>query len=160
MTTQFRDTQFGHLVRLVSDNKLFPYPDEIDPSLWKKSVQRCATSSSPRSGDQHGGSEKLRNTNNSTDASVKDLDPRNDDLNRAVERGKDVYLVDWYGPDDPENPQNWSSGWKLLISFQICFFNFAVYMASSIYVPGESSIMDDFGVSETVATLGLSLFTA
>lgn len=32
-------------------------------------------------------------------------------------------------------------------------------MGSSIYVPGESSIMKDFGASETVATLGLSLFT-
>ena len=32
-------------------------------------------------------------------------------------------------------------------------------MASSIYVPGETSIMDEFGVGETVATLGLSLFT-
>lgn len=37
--------------------------------------------------------------------------------------------------------------------------NFAFYIASSIYVPGEQSIMEDFGVSEIVATLGLSLFT-
>lgn len=37
--------------------------------------------------------------------------------------------------------------------------NFAFYIASSIYVPGERSIMADFGVSEIVATLGLSLFT-
>lgn len=38
--------------------------------------------------------------------------------------------------------------------------NFSVYVASSIYVPGEESIMEDFGVkSVTVATLGLSLYT-
>jgi hypothetical protein len=58
-----------------------------------------------------------------------------------------------------QNPQNWSSSWKFLVSFQICFINFSVYMGSSIYVPGEPSIMRDFGSSETVATLGLSLFT-
>lgn len=37
--------------------------------------------------------------------------------------------------------------------------NFAFYIASSIYVPGEASLMEDFDVGEIVATLGLSLFT-
>jgi DHA1 family multidrug resistance protein-like MFS transporter len=41
----------------------------------------------------------------------------------------------------------------------MCILNSAVYIASSIYVPGEAGIIEDFGVSETVATLGLSLFT-
>lgn len=41
----------------------------------------------------------------------------------------------------------------------LCVLNFAVYMASSIYAPGELGVMEEFGVSETVATLGLSLFT-
>ena len=58
-----------------------------------------------------------------------------------------------------QNPQNWPSSWKWLVVFQICLLNFSVYIASSIYVPGESSIMEDFGVSETIATLGLSFFT-
>ena len=46
-----------------------------------------------------------------------------------------------------------------MIAFQMCVLNFAVYIASSIYVPGEQDLMDDFGVSEEVAILGLSLFT-
>ena len=37
--------------------------------------------------------------------------------------------------------------------------NLSVYIASSIYVPGEATIMQDFGVSEIVATLGLFLYT-
>ena len=41
----------------------------------------------------------------------------------------------------------------------MCILNFAVYIASSIYVPGEQDLMDEFGVSETVSILGLSLFT-
>lgn len=41
----------------------------------------------------------------------------------------------------------------------MCILNFAVYIASSIYVPGELDLMDEFGVDEVVATLGLSLFT-
>ncbi len=94
MTTQLRDTQFGHLLRFLSGNKLFRYPDEIDPSLWKKSLQRDTTSTSTRSGKQ-------------TNASAQDLDTQNGDLQdrsgtHVVEDGKDIYLVDWYGPDDPE----------------------------------------------------------
>ncbi|KAF1970519.1 MFS general substrate transporter [Bimuria novae-zelandiae CBS 107.79] len=60
-----------------------------------------------------------------------------------VVRGKSIVLVGWYGPDDPE----------------IFVLNFGIYIGSSIYVPGEPDIMADFGVSETVATLGLSLYT-
>lgn len=37
--------------------------------------------------------------------------------------------------------------------------NLSVYIASSIYVPGEATIMQDFGVSEIVPTLGLFLYT-
>ena len=48
---------------------------------------------------------------------------------------------------------------KHLVAFQMCILNFAVYIASSIYVPGEANLMEEFGVDEVVATLGLSLFT-
>ncbi|KAI1103139.1 MFS general substrate transporter [Jackrogersella minutella] len=41
----------------------------------------------------------------------------------------------------------------------MCILTFSFYIATSIYVPGEPGIMEEFGVSETVATLGLSLFT-
>lgn len=58
----------------------------------------------------------------------------------------------------PES-QNWPSSWKALVTFQMYILNFSVYIASSIYVPGEASIMQDFGVSEPVATLGLFLYT-
>jgi hypothetical protein len=54
---------------------------------------------------------------------------------------------------------NWPGGWKVLITFLMCVLNFVVYIASSLYVPGETSLEQDFGVSEIVATLGLSLFS-
>lgn len=41
----------------------------------------------------------------------------------------------------------------------MCVLNFVVYIASSLYVPGETDLEKDFGVSEIVATLGLSLFS-
>jgi DHA1 family multidrug resistance protein-like MFS transporter len=41
----------------------------------------------------------------------------------------------------------------------MCILNFVVYVASSLYVPGEQSLTEEFGVSTIVATLGLSLFS-
>lgn len=193
MATQLRETHFGYLARFVSRKKLFAYPDEIDPSLWRKSVERD-TQSTPTSleGHQDGSKEKPPDdANDSRPSHPLNSTPRNmvtqgQNINHIVEEGKDVYLVDWYGQDDPEvytiiihthrhywsvktfcslawsqqNPQNWPSGFKLLVGFQVCIMNFAFYMASSIYVPGEPSFMEEFGVGEVVATLGLSLFTA
>ncbi|KAK4499012.1 hypothetical protein PRZ48_009524 [Zasmidium cellare] len=139
MTTQIRDTQFGRLVRLVSRKKVFRYPDEIDPSIQKAVAGQGTESKSE---------EKYTGPNS-----------RGRPSEEGLERGEDVNLVGWYGENDPENAQNWSSNWKLFVTFQICFMNMAFYMTSSIYTPGEESIMEEFGVGSEVATLGLSLFT-
>ncbi|RSL43786.1 hypothetical protein CEP54_014937 [Fusarium duplospermum] len=85
-------------------------------------------------------------------------DGQNDQIPDESQNTRDIILVDWYGKDDPENPQNWSSWRKLLVTFQICILNFGIYIGSSIYAPGELSVMEEFGASEIVATLGLSLF--
>ncbi|KAL2062206.1 hypothetical protein VTL71DRAFT_6472 [Oculimacula yallundae] len=67
-------------------------------------------------------------------------------------------LVDCYMTDDPENPQNWSSGKKLFVSFQICIYSFAVYVGSSIYSPALGGVMDEFNVSAVTGLLGLALY--
>lgn len=67
-------------------------------------------------------------------------------------------LVDWYTTDDPANPQNWSSKKKVFVAFQICLYTFVVYCASSIYVPSQGGIMEEFGVGHPKASLGLSLY--
>jgi len=46
----------------------------------------------------------------------------------------------------------------VFVTAQICILNWVVYMGSSIYIPGEESLMRDFDVDITTATLGLSLF--
>ncbi len=98
MATQLRDTQIGHLIRLLSGKKLLPYPDEVDSSLWKKSALRP----SPLESSQGPQIEKPPNTENPANNPIKDLEAETNGSNRVIENGKDIYLVEWYGPDDPE----------------------------------------------------------
>ncbi|KIV91153.1 hypothetical protein PV10_05725 [Exophiala mesophila] len=67
-------------------------------------------------------------------------------------------LVDWYTTDDPENPQNWSTGKKVLVVVQIYLYTLAVYMGSAIYTPSIPYVVEQMGVSENVAALGLSMY--
>ncbi|KAI9809338.1 MAG: hypothetical protein M1825_002630 [Sarcosagium campestre] len=67
-------------------------------------------------------------------------------------------LVDWYDTDDPDNPQNWSPWKKHFTSLTIGLYTFAVYMGSAIYTPSIPGVVEVFGVTSTVASLGLALY--
>ena len=69
-----------------------------------------------------------------------------------------VILVDWYTTDDPENPQNWTPSKKGIVVVQIYLYTLAVYMGSAIITPSETYIIEQFGVTPTVASLVLALY--
>jgi len=118
MKDLIRDSTFGQLVRLVTRNKVFLYPEEKDSELWKKYVNKeksanmatygqtsvpenegekdndrqSARDRSPRR-SQSSSSTAIDESNNVNEVSGKPIDQ---------EKGKDSHVVDWYGPDDPE----------------------------------------------------------
>ena len=57
-------------------------------------------------------------------------------------------------------PLNWSLFKKVFVTFEICLLTFSVYVGSAIYSAGTETVVKDFGVSQTKATLGLTLFVA
>lgn len=67
-------------------------------------------------------------------------------------------LVDWYGPNDPANPQNWNLGKKVWATFVIMYYSMAVYAGSAIVAYATHEVSEYFRVSEIVATLTLTLF--
>ncbi len=69
-----------------------------------------------------------------------------------------IILVDWYTNDDSANPQNWPASKKGLILLQLCLYSFAAYGASSMYVPGEEGVMEQFNIGITPAALGLAIY--
>jgi multidrug resistance protein len=70
---------------------------------------------------------------------------------------EDPYLVSWI-PRDPRNPMLFSSTTKWFITFVAAMTTLAVALVSSAYTGGIRQIIAQFGISQEVATLGVSLF--
>ncbi|GLB02649.1 hypothetical protein AtubIFM57258_006106 [Aspergillus tubingensis] len=67
-------------------------------------------------------------------------------------------VVDWYSPDDPDNPHNWSFAAKLLVYVEVNLFTFLVFMAAANFAAAEGEFEILFGVTQTVSALGLALY--
>lgn len=57
-----------------------------------------------------------------------------------------------------QNPRNWTVAKKAFVTFNICLLTFSIYIGSAIYTSGLRDIIQEFAVSQTVATLGLTLY--
>lgn len=66
--------------------------------------------------------------------------------------------VDHFARGDPENPRNWPAWRKWLIVAVITPIDLSVSWGASGFSPATESFRAEFGLSETVATLGLSLY--
>ncbi|PYI13688.1 MFS general substrate transporter [Aspergillus japonicus CBS 114.51] len=66
--------------------------------------------------------------------------------------------VGWYSSTDPDNPQNWSFGAKLLVYLEVNLITFMVYMSVAIFSAAEGEFRTVFGVSRSVTELGMSLY--
>ncbi|KAK9367075.1 major facilitator superfamily domain-containing protein [Lipomyces kononenkoae] len=106
------------------------------------------------------GRERLELARIRSGAADMDLDEQNEELQRGMSRidSKNPDVVGWDGPDDPENPFNWPTSKKWRITLIVSLLTFCVAFASSVFTAGISLIAVDFNVSETVATLGLTLY--
>lgn len=117
MKELIRDTIFSHCLRLLTRGKVFQYPEEVDPSVWRKYVhaEKSANmanhgqttapvpSPPPENPDQN----RRQSASQSKHSSATEVDHAalvNGEPNRHVdpEKGRDEYIVDWYGPSDPE----------------------------------------------------------
>ncbi|KAK4986665.1 hypothetical protein LTR66_007802 [Elasticomyces elasticus] len=69
----------------------------------------------------------------------------------------EAYRVRW-APDDPENPRNWSFGYKSWITFLLSMLSLSASLGSSIISPAEKSIATYTHVSKEVVVLSISLY--
>jgi hypothetical protein len=91
---------------------------------------------------------------------------RNATLKRGVstksKKGeKDVNLVTWDGPDDPDNPKNWTKKKKWLATITVSLFTFISPVSSSMVAPALPQIIRDLNLGEggeAQAALAMSVF--
>jgi hypothetical protein len=79
-------------------------------------------------------------------------------LRRKQSKQRDPNLIEWDGPDDPENPMNWPTSKKWIITIALGIMTFCVTFASSVFSNATVPVAELFGVSTEVTTLGTSLF--
>lgn len=71
---------------------------------------------------------------------------------------KDPNLIEWDGPDDPENPMNWRPVKKWTITLALGFMTLCVTFASSVFSNATVPVAKLYHVSTETTTLGTSLF--
>jgi len=71
---------------------------------------------------------------------------------------KAEYQLVTFLPNDPENPKNWSKAFKWWCTMVVAITCFVVAFASSVITADIVGVQEEFGVSEEVALLSITLF--
>ncbi|KAJ5856577.1 uncharacterized protein N7529_010521 [Penicillium soppii] len=89
-------------------------------------------------------------------------DHRSDEkINEQKTTHESQYDVFWEEPasEDPANPMNWSSGRKWTIIGMVSFITFLTPLASSMFAPGITQVLNDFDTSSNIlATFVVSVY--
>ncbi|KAI3393219.1 hypothetical protein diail_4546 [Diaporthe ilicicola] len=71
----------------------------------------------------------------------------------------DANVVGWDGPEDPENPRNWSLGKKWAQIISVSLFALVTNMAPTMCVPGAQIFLTEFRVtSSTTGQLAITIY--
>ncbi|KAJ9645404.1 hypothetical protein H2204_000983 [Knufia peltigerae] len=171
MLDTIRDAPLGQLIRFVTNNRTLLYPDERPGFALPKLAPESPGDLSPEDERTPSTDEEAAGRLSLERQISRVFTQERLELDRQLELEKTrsipislhksadgTVLVDWYTTDDPENPQNWSKGKKSFVLLQICLYSFAMYAGSSIYVVGEAGVMEEFGVSQAAAAMGLAIY--
>ncbi|KAK1986236.1 major facilitator superfamily transporter [Colletotrichum cereale] len=158
-----RDTTAWKVVRMVTRGRFpaFQYFDERHPLIRQRYIERGSDRNA--SGFSHVSrhtevpGSSLDSEKGADNTFASQTISRTTWEKYGIENRTGLHLVEFL-PNDPENPRNWSDLKKVLVSFQLCLLIVVVYAGASIYTVGTEGVQARFGVSDTVALLGLTVF--
>jgi hypothetical protein len=87
-----------------------------------------------------------------------DVEKQGQKDDKGEDEEKDPNVVDWDGPDDPQNPMNWPPYRKWSIAVVMGLMTLVVTFASSVFSSATMVTAKQFGVSSEVMILGVALF--
>ncbi|KAJ5243829.1 hypothetical protein N7489_003925 [Penicillium chrysogenum] len=70
----------------------------------------------------------------------------NQDVSEEMPAYKDIQIHTWDGPDDPENPFNWSLKYKWLLTITVCFISILTGLPAGTYGSGNDWMGKEFNV--------------
>jgi DHA1 family multidrug resistance protein-like MFS transporter len=111
--------------------------------------------------DTFDGNEVIEGSGDDTDLERGDQssdEEKAEQLRRKGSKHRDPNLIEWDGPDDPENPMNWPASKKWIVTIALGMMTFCVTFASSVFSNATVPVAELYGVSTEVTTLGTSLF--
>jgi MFS transporter, DHA1 family, multidrug resistance protein len=104
-----RDSVFGQVVRVITRNKVFQFPEEKDASLCERyiNVEKSGNMAHHGTADSNEKDTNVNNPSSSRSSSSTQVDEgtaANGASQKPVdsEKGRDLYMVDWYGREDPD----------------------------------------------------------
>lgn len=160
MMDTVRNSVFGQIVYHASNHALFQHPEEQpDFVLPAKYDSHSDTSSAANKSLTNVISTERDGTRSKRSSASFDAIPQLEKgSEKETESTGDYIIVSWYGPDDQENPQNWSVVKKSWIMVSIAILTASLYMASSIFTPAVEEMMVDLNTTRVKATLPLTAF--
>ncbi|KAK0271390.1 hypothetical protein LTR91_025323 [Friedmanniomyces endolithicus] len=95
----------------------------------------------------------------SIDEPISDLEKGQPTTTAEEQEPVDPNIVDWSGPDDPENPMNFTATVKWGNIAVLSAMTFLTPLASSMFAPGVPELLKDFGTNnQAVATFVVSVY--
>ncbi|GFZ43309.1 hypothetical protein JCM24511_01029 [Saitozyma sp. JCM 24511] len=148
MRATIRDSFVGQVINAVTNGRLLPYPEEepgfVLPPQYRQHDKGSSPLPRPRPGVM--GETPVSEVPTPCHTPV------------TGEGDANPNLVTWYGPENPENPMNWSTGKKCWLTGTIMLLTTSIYMGSSIWAPAIEQGAEYFHVGLVASTLGISLF--
>jgi len=131
MAAIFRESSAGQICRLFLGLKITPYVDEREGFVLPQQLVAGEAAAA-----QNNNSEPEPETNVDIEKDGSEGDSEKGSLNEDIEKDTarepqqpsakpDPNIVDWFGPGDEENPQNWSTTKKIFVFGQICLLTFS-----------------------------------
>ncbi|KAL4917733.1 major facilitator superfamily domain-containing protein [Aspergillus aurantiobrunneus] len=71
------------------------------------------------------------------------------DISEELNASTDIEIHSWNGPDDPENPFNWSSKYKWVLTVTVCFISILTGLPAGTYGSGNDWMEKQFHVQNS-----------
>ncbi|OJJ03869.1 hypothetical protein ASPVEDRAFT_54176 [Aspergillus versicolor CBS 583.65] len=73
----------------------------------------------------------------------------NQDISEELRASTDIEIHKWNGKDDPDNPFNWSTSYKWVLTVTVCFISILTGLPAGTYGSGNDWMEDQFHVQNS-----------